>query len=46
MLASYIIYQISKVDPYVGSDTQTKFNFGGKVIEPEENLLRERVELL
>lgn len=37
-LASYMIFQVSDVDPFVGGPIQMKLNFGGKAINPKDNL--------
>jgi 20S proteasome alpha/beta subunit len=37
-LASFLIYQVADVDPYVGGAIQTMLNFGGKTMNPVENL--------
>jgi hypothetical protein len=44
-LASYMIFQVSDVDPFVGESIQMKLNFGGKAMNPKENLLLEDVQL-
>jgi len=44
-LASYMIFQVSDVDPFVGGSIQMKLNFGGKAMNPKENLLLEDVQL-
>lgn len=44
-LASYIIFQVSGVDPFVGGSIQMKLNFGGKPMNPKEDLLLDDVEL-
>jgi len=45
MLALYTISQVSKVDYSVGSEIEARFNFGGNVMNPKKELLRERLEL-
>ena len=45
MLASYIISQVSSVDPNVGSIAEIRFGFGGKVIKPKGKIVQERLEL-
>jgi 20S proteasome alpha/beta subunit len=37
-LASYMIFQISDVDPFVGGSIQMKLNFGGNAVNPIDNL--------
>lgn len=44
-LASYIIYQVSKVTPSVGGSIQTKLNFGGKIINPKMDFDLEYAQL-
>jgi len=44
-LASYMIFQVSDVDPFVGGSIQMKLNFGGKVANPVENILLEHTQL-
>lgn len=45
VLASYMIYEVARVDPSVGSWAQIMLNFGGKVAKPTEDIVKERLKL-
>jgi len=45
-LASYIVSQVSSVDPDVGDMAEIRFSFGGKVMKPTKELYQERLELI
>ncbi len=44
-LASFLIYQVAEVDPFVGGSIQMMLNMGGKAFTPIENLELENVRL-
>ena len=45
VLASYIISEVARVDFSVGSWTQIMLNFGGKVMKPTKDIVKERLKL-